>query len=270
MRKNAPPSKDKRLATKPDHKSYAVGYGKPPSDARFKPGHSGNPKGRPRGKTKPTQLPQDERLKVIILEEAYRAIKVNDGDKQVTVPMAQAIVRSLAVTAAKGNTRAQRLFAELLASTETSNKRAQDEALETAIIYKQNWEDELELRKHFNITAPDPLPHPDDIIINFRNGTVSVHGPMTKQELADLDLWLNRKNDNEEELKMLAEDLEDPEYAPHLKFLNEDITHTKHVLGIINKALALRASPACIQRRLSQLNLTTPDYLLKLQALKEV
>ena len=108
MRKNAPPSKDKRLATKPDHKSYAVGYGKPPSDARFKPGQSGNPRGRPRAKSKPTQLPQDERLKVIILEEAYRAIKVKDGDKQVTVPMAQAIVRSLAVTAAKGNTRAQR------------------------------------------------------------------------------------------------------------------------------------------------------------------
>lgn len=269
MRKKPPPSKDKRLVTRPDRKSYAVGYGKPPSDARFKPGQSGNPKGRPKGKTKPTQPPQDERLKEIILEEAYRAVKVNDGDKQVTVPMAQAIVRSLAVTAAKGNTRAQRLFAELLASTETSNKRAQDELLETAITYKQNWEDELERRKHFNITAPDPIPHPDDIIINFRSGTVSVHGPMTKQDLADLDRWLNHKNDHEAELKVMAEELKDPEYAPYLKFVNDEISHTKHILNIINKGLALRASPACIQRRLSQLNLKTPDYLLKLQALKE-
>ena len=92
---------------------------------------------------------------------------------------------------------------------------------------------------------------------------------MTKEDLADLDLWLSRKNDNEEELKVFMEDLEDPENARHLKVLNTDITQTEHVLDIINKVLARRASPACIQRRSSQLNLTTPDYLLKLQALEE-
>ena len=258
-----------RLVTRPDRKTYAVGYAKPPSGTRFQPGQSGNPKGRPRGKKKPPQVPQHERLKLIILEEAYRDIKVNDGDKQVTVPMAQAIVRSLAVTAAKGNTRAQRLFAELLVSSETSNKRAHEDLLETAINYQQHWEDELERRKHFNITTPDPIPHPDDIIINFGNGTVSVLGHMTKEELANLDLWLNRKNDNEAELKIFAKNLKDPEYTPHLKFLNDDITRTKHILDIINKALALRASPACIQRRLSQLDLKTPAYLLKLKTLEE-
>ena len=270
MSANTPTSKDKqRLAKRPDRKSYTIGYAKPPPETRYKPGQSGNPKGRPKGKTKPAQLPQEERLKEIILEEAYRAIKVNDGDKQVTVPMAQAIMRSLAVTAAKGNTRAQRLFAELLASSETSNKRAHDDWLETAITYKQDWDDKLERRKHFNIAAPDPIPHPDDVVINLRNGTVSIHGPMTKEDLADLDLWLSRKNDNEEELKVFMEDLEDPENAPYLKFLHNDIAHTKRILQIIDKALDLRASPACIQRRLSQLNLKTPDYLLKLKALKE-
>jgi hypothetical protein len=266
MSKNIPTSKDKRLAIRPDRNSYAVGYAKPPSETRYKPGQSGNPKGRPKGKRKPVRHPPDERLKEIILGEAYRAIKVNDGDKQVTVPMAQAIMRSLAVTAAKGNTRAQRLFAELLGSSETSNKRAHDEWLETAITYKQDWEDELDRRKHFNITAPTPIPHPDDVIINLRIGTVSIHGPMTKEDLADLDLWLNRKNDNEAELKALMDYTKDSEYAPHLKSLNDDIAHTKRILDIINRALALRASPVCIQRRLSQLNLKNPDYLLKLKA----
>jgi Family of unknown function (DUF5681) len=104
----------KRLTKLPDHNSYAVGHGKPPEATRFKPGQSGNPKGRPRGKKNKTDAPPHERLKSIILEEAYRKIKVNDGPSQVTVPMAQAVMRSLAVTAAKGNTRAQKLFSELL------------------------------------------------------------------------------------------------------------------------------------------------------------
>jgi hypothetical protein len=29
--------------------SYEVGYGKPPQHSRFKPGHSGNPRGRAKG-----------------------------------------------------------------------------------------------------------------------------------------------------------------------------------------------------------------------------
>ena len=182
---------------------YTVGYAKPPPDTRFQPGQSENPKGRPKGKKKPPQFLQHERLKEIILAEAYRPIKVNDGDK------------------------------------------------------------------HFNIMAPDPIPHPDDINVNFDNGVVSIHGPQTKEGLADLDLWLNRKNDNEAELGASMENLKDPEYAPCLKFLDDEIAHTKHILIIIGKALALRASPQCIQRRLSQLNLTTPDYLVKLRALKE-
>ena len=38
---------------------YEVGYGKPPEASRFKPGRSGNPKGRPRGsKNKRISLPK--------------------------------------------------------------------------------------------------------------------------------------------------------------------------------------------------------------------
>ena len=33
-----------------NHQDYEVGYGKPPKSKRFKPGASGNPKGRPKGK----------------------------------------------------------------------------------------------------------------------------------------------------------------------------------------------------------------------------
>ena len=71
---------------------YEVGYAKPPLSTRFRRGQSGNPSGRPKGSTKKSAaLPalNDERLKTIILEEAYRSISLNDPNGQVDIPMAR-------------------------------------------------------------------------------------------------------------------------------------------------------------------------------------
>src|SRR5437868_239041 len=93
---------------------YDVGYGKPPASTRFKPGQSGNPKGRPRGAKNRRPALHEERLKGIILQEAYRTIKVRDGEKNVAVPIATAVVRAVAVNAAKGNNRAATLFTQMI------------------------------------------------------------------------------------------------------------------------------------------------------------
>src|SRR5262245_12460284 len=97
---------------------YEIGRGKPPVATRFAKGQSGNPSGRPKGARNKTPATHEGRLKDIILEEAYRDIKINDGDRQVTVPMVQAIVRSMAMGAAKGQPRTQALFTTLLATIE--------------------------------------------------------------------------------------------------------------------------------------------------------
>ena len=192
-----------RLALPTDHE---VGYGKPPVSTRVQPGKSGNPSGRPKGAKNRRPALNAERLKSIVLEEAYRTIKVRDGTRNVSVPMATAIVRSLAVNAAKGNNRAATIFSTLLQTTERENRDLHNQWLDTAITYKVQWTKELERRERLGIVAEAPLPHPDDIVINHRTGMVRILGPMNKedkqlwdaardlkQELSDAVAWSEKK-----------------------------------------------------------------------------
>jgi hypothetical protein len=211
---------------------YDVGYGKPPAETRFKPGQSGNPRGRPKGAKNKLPALNEERLKGIILAEAYRAIRINDGDKQIKVPMAQAIVRAVAVNAVKGQQRAQRLFTELLTTTERENKQLNDEWLDVALTYKIEWDKELDRRRQLGITdLPDPLPHPDHVIIDMVAGTAYVRGPSTKEEKKLWDMIQGRRQEFEEELAYLEGLRNDPDCPQDI--LLKEIEQTKKVLRII-------------------------------------
>jgi Family of unknown function (DUF5681) len=89
----------------------AVGYGKPPSRTRFRKGVSGNPGGRPRGITA-------GRATALAIKEAYRLVTVREGDKVLTMPAIQAVLRSQIALAAKGNGPAQRALIEVIQAIE--------------------------------------------------------------------------------------------------------------------------------------------------------
>ena len=77
---------------------YRIGYAKPPPQHRFRPGHSGNPKGRPKGSKNTTTLARD------LLE---RMISVRTGgDAPRRIKVVEAILTRYTEAALRGDTRA--------------------------------------------------------------------------------------------------------------------------------------------------------------------
>jgi hypothetical protein len=86
-----------RLPTSNDREDDAVGYGKPPRTHQFKPGESGNPKGRPKGKKNEATM-LDELL--------FQRIPVRQGGRDLRMTVIEAIFRRLAEDSLKGNIKA--------------------------------------------------------------------------------------------------------------------------------------------------------------------
>jgi hypothetical protein len=107
-----------------------VGYCSPPKSARFQKGQSGNPAGRTKG-SKNRVPTSGERLRSLMLKEAYRPITLSGADGETTMPMAQAVLRSLTEAAAKGEARAQDMFLKMVSASELE-AAAIEKALEEA------------------------------------------------------------------------------------------------------------------------------------------
>lgn len=217
--------------------AFEVGYAKPPEANRFQKGKSGNPRGRPkRAKQKLPQL-NDERLKSIIIAEAYRTIKVREGEKTITLSMAEAVFRSISVSAARGQHRSQRLFTQMLRTTEAENWKLASEWLQTAIEYKHEWEQEIARCERIGAPIPEPIPHPRDLEIDMKTGQVIVKGPFTPEEKVKWDKLRERKKECLEEIKFFKKEMGKAKNAKFRKFMEDEIAHEQKLYDMISRVI---------------------------------
>jgi hypothetical protein len=67
---------------------------------------------------------------------------------------------------------------------ETDRRVATMEVLKTAVVYKDHWDRVLAERARSGATGPEPVPHPDDVIIDSETGEVRYDGPVNEEQKA--------------------------------------------------------------------------------------
>jgi hypothetical protein len=222
--------------------AYDVGYGKPPATHQFAKGKSGNPRGRPR-RPKPARRelnPNNRPTDSLVLEEAYRMVSIREGDKIIELPAVQAAVRSLAIAAMKGSRLSQKALAELVRGIENHRATEQYAVVETLFEYKHKWTNELDRRKHLGIMEPDPVPHPDDIIVNLRTGEFRIEGPADAHEKARYDEMIARRAEAQTEVSDYAGRYRRSRAGKHKTWWLKEWLFEQRIFDIINDSLPKR------------------------------
>lgn len=93
------------MKKKKSESDYDVGYRKPPKHTQFKPGKSGNPKGRPKRRKNYT---------TIVREALSKKVAVSEGGRVREVSYAEAVVMALTAKALKGDVRAAESLLRLM------------------------------------------------------------------------------------------------------------------------------------------------------------
>ena len=116
---------------------YEVGFGKPPKQTQFKPGQSGNPRGRPKG---------TKNLKTDLMEELSEMIAVREGDRSQNVSKQRALVKTLMARALQGDARLATLLTSMMMRLTETGEGAPD--VEDGLI-----DDEVSILKAFEDRA---------------------------------------------------------------------------------------------------------------------
>jgi hypothetical protein len=228
-------------------------YRNPPIEHRFRKGVSGNPRGRPRKiralvATKIGGQPGigfEDRIKSLAIKEAYRLIAIREGDRTERIPVIQVILRKVVVAAANGNIRAQQIILSLVTGAEADRRMATMELFTTAVEYKERWGPILAERARSGAGGPEPVPHPDDIIIDPKTGEIRFDGPALEEQWMAQERLRAMWPELERMLRQVNEKLESDASNSELRKQKEELTKW---VGWLMKDAGRRATRDALRR----------------------
>jgi Family of unknown function (DUF5681) len=177
-----------------------IGYGKPPAKYRFKKGRSGNPLGRPRKIAPPNLSSVPNLVDEFIVKEALRPIPIRDGNKVSEITVIEAVVRSMGLAAMKGDHRAQKAILGLIKPVQDQRLNERAALFKKVVDYKDHWRDEFAAYDQRGLKRPEPVPHPDDIVLDNQTMGVRFNGPVSFDEKRQWDEAESRRDEALEEV----------------------------------------------------------------------
>lgn len=165
------------------------GYGKPPRHSQFKPGQSGNPRGRPR-RAAPAEPLSDSEFDRMLREGLDTEVAIKDGARGRRIRMSEAVLRSTLASAAKGNPLAQRIILTMqqdLELREAARRLAEEEANRQSVAFARRIKAEQarawEAAEARGEKPARLYPHPADIVISSDGLKWSCNGPWDENDL---------------------------------------------------------------------------------------
>ena len=209
------PKKQKSAKAQPGYDPSQVGYKSPPKQTRFKPGQSGNPKGRPR-KERTSMRKQSPGLSAMdeaYLRNAEKQVSIREGDEIRKVQAYDAAIQAQLKAAAEGNPKALKDFLDRVDEAQERRRLSIAEEHELWRCIKANQQDRIDAAQAKGEPTELILPHPDDIMIED-DKPVWFAGPVNEDEyarhLANRDfvelMFMQSELDEREFQKRLSED----------------------------------------------------------------
>ncbi|MGE3645013.1 MAG: DUF5681 domain-containing protein [Beijerinckiaceae bacterium] len=168
---------DENLAQIREHTIMGRTHPAPARDTRFKPGRSGNPKGRPR-RSEPEALSIEQQpTKSALIRASRQKLQVREGDRIFEMDATTALVRAAQQTALKGSPYMQHRMLETIMKIEREEAGELESSRTFWADYKKCCYELLESERMARNPHTALYPHPDDVII-ASSGKVSFVGPM--------------------------------------------------------------------------------------------